>query len=89
METRLLKLSDTGEKTVSLTCDGPSCNQSMVKLLGAKLDVHDLDPSFALPGHPNQKIHVILDDNLQSFNREKNEASVPVFYSDWTSVPVP
>ena len=29
------------------------------------------------------------NDNLQSFNREKNEASVPVFYADWTSVPVP
>ena len=24
-----------------------------------------------------------------AFNREKNEASVPVFYADWTSVPVP
>ena len=31
----------------------------------------------------------IWNDNLQSFNREKNEASVPVFYADWTSVPVP
>ena len=29
------------------------------------------------------------NDNLQSFNREKIEASVPVFYTDWTSVPVP
>ena len=29
------------------------------------------------------------NDNLQSFNWEKNEASVPVFYADWTSVPVP
>ena len=29
------------------------------------------------------------NDNLQSFNREKNEAPVPVFYADWTSVPVP
>ena len=31
----------------------------------------------------------IWNDNLQSFNREKNEASVPVFYADWTSAPVP
>ena len=31
----------------------------------------------------------IWNDNLQSLNREKNEASVPVFYADWTSVPVP
>ena len=30
------------------------------------------------------------NDNLQSFNREKkNEALVPVFNADWTSVPVP
>ena len=28
------------------------------------------------------------NENLQSLNREKNEASVPVFYADWTSVPV-
>ena len=34
-------------------------------------------------------IFYIWNDNLQSFNREKNEASVPVFYADWTSVPVP
>ena len=26
---------------------------------------------------------------FSQFNREKNEASVPVFYADWTSVPVP
>ena len=32
---------------------------------------------------------MIWNDNLQSFNREKNEASVPVFYADWTSVSVP
>ena len=36
VKTCLLKLSDIGVKTVSLTCDGPSCNQSMIKLLGAK-----------------------------------------------------
>ena len=29
------------------------------------------------------------NDNLHSLNQEKNEASVPVFYADWTSVPVP
>ena len=27
--------------------------------------------------------------NLQPFNQEKNEALVPVFYADWTSVPAP
>ena len=29
-----------------------------------------------------------MNDNLQSLNQEKNEVSVPVFYADWTSVPV-
>ena len=29
------------------------------------------------------------NDNLQSFKWGKNEASVPVSYADWTSVPVP
>ena len=28
------------------------------------------------------------NDNLQSLNQGKNEASLPVFYADWTSVPV-
>ena len=40
--------------------------------------------------HPSELyIFDIWNDNLQSFNREKDEASVPVFYADWTSVPVP
>ena len=39
--------------------------------------------------HSELYIFDIWNDNLQSFNREKNEASVPVFYADWTSVPVP
>ena len=43
-----------------------------------------------LPVSPSELyIFDIWNDNLQSFNREKNEASVPVFYADWTSVPVP
>ena len=61
VKTCLLKLSDIGVKTVSLTCDGPSCNQSMIKLLGAKLDVDDLDPSFVHLADSSQKIHVVLD----------------------------
>ena len=31
----------------------------------------------------------IWNDNIQSFNCEKSEASIPVFYADWTSVSVP
>ena len=41
-------------------------------------------------GQPSELyIFDIWNDNLQSFNRGKNEASVPVFYADWTSVSVP
>ena len=32
----------------------------MVMLLGGKLDVNDLDPSFTHPGDSNQKIHAVL-----------------------------
>ena len=39
--------------------------------------------------HSELYIFDIWNDNLLSFNKEKNEASVPVFYADWTSVPVP
>ena len=40
-------------------------------------------------GNSELYIFDIWNDNIQSFNREKNEASVPIFYADWTSVPVP
>ena len=33
----------------------------MIKLLGAKLGVDDLDPSFVHPADSNKKIHVVLD----------------------------
>ena len=61
VETCLLKLSDVGVKTVSLTCDGPHCNQAMLKILGAKLDVETLNPSFTHPADSNQKFYIILD----------------------------
>lgn len=53
--------SDEGVKTVSLTCDRPNCNQSMLKILGAQLDVENLDPSFTHPGDLNRKIYIIVD----------------------------
>ena len=31
----------------------------------------------------------LWNDNIQSSKQEKNEASIPVFDSDWTSVSVP
>ena len=34
-------------------------------------------------------IYSLWNDNIQSFKQEKNEASTPVFDSDWTSVSVP
>jgi hypothetical protein len=38
-----------------------AATKSMIKLLGAKLDVDDLDPSFVPPADSNQKIQFVLD----------------------------
>ena len=58
----LLKLNDIGVKTVSLTCDGPSTNQAMLKVLGAKLDVLGTSqPYFLHPGDATQKVYVMID----------------------------
>ena len=56
--TRLHEIDAPGE---SLTCDGPPCNFSMLRSLGAKLGVDDLDPSFIHPSDPAKKVHVLLD----------------------------
>ena len=39
---------------------------------------------------PVNSIYIyIWNDNIQSFDCENNEASIPVFHADWTSVSVP
>ena len=47
---------------------------------------------FSLSNYKLYPVNSISDnwnDNHQSLNQEKSEASVPVFYADWASVPVP
>ena len=38
---------------------------------------------------PVNSIYSLWNDNIQSFKQKNNEASTPVFDSDWTSVSVP
>ncbi|XP_071384885.1 DNA transposase THAP9 [Centroberyx affinis] len=57
----LQRLHGIGVRTVSLTCDGPSCHFAMLRALGAKLDVHDMRSSFPHPADPSQVVHVVLD----------------------------
>ena len=57
----LLKLHDVGVKTVSLTCHGPCCNQSMLKVLGANLTAENMVPSFPHSGSKTERFYVILD----------------------------
>ena len=55
------RLSDTGVKIVSLTCDGPSCHFTMLSNLGASLKPQSFKPNFPHPTDSDKKIHVLLD----------------------------
>ena len=55
------RLTDTGIKVVSLTCDGPSCHFKMLSELGAAINPPSLEPNFPNPGNCHEKIHVLLD----------------------------
>ncbi|KAL2085045.1 hypothetical protein ACEWY4_020563 [Coilia grayii] len=57
----LVRLHAIGVQVVSLTCDGPSQNFSMIRELGAELDIMDMRPYFYHPQEQTQKIHVLLD----------------------------
>ena len=46
---------------MSLTCDGPTLHQSMLKLLGVKLSPDNLKAYFQHPYDPNAKIYIFLD----------------------------
>jgi len=46
---------------VSLTCDGPSQNITMIRELGANLCIMDMRPYFLHPEDHTQKVHVLLD----------------------------
>ena len=55
------KLTAVGVITVSLTCDGPSCNMKMLSELGANLSPENLRPHFPYPMKQGQRIYVFLD----------------------------
>ena len=57
----LHQLHDIGVRTISLTCDGPTCNISMIRALGATMDAQEMSPFFPHPADPSRKVHVILD----------------------------
>ena len=57
----LHRLHAVGVRTVSLTCDGPSCHFSMMLALGANLSMDDMNPSFPHPADQMLRVYVILD----------------------------
>ena len=57
----LLKLNDVGVSVASVTCDGPSCNFSMMEALGTKLDPPSMQTWFPHPAEPSVRVYVVLD----------------------------
>ena len=57
----LHRLHAVGVRTVSLTCDGPSCHFSMMLASGANLSMDDMNPSFPHPADQMLRVYVILD----------------------------
>src|SRR6218665_1019411 len=56
----LLKLHDVGVYVSSVTCDGPSCNMSMMKALGLVLDPVNMKSWFVHPADPELRVRVGL-----------------------------
>jgi hypothetical protein len=50
------RLTDTGIKVISLTCDGPACHFSMLSSLGACLDPSKMIPYFPHPQNKNENL---------------------------------
>ena len=46
---------------ISLTCDAPACNTSMLREPGACMDPRNLDPSFPHPACREQRVYLLLD----------------------------
>lgn len=57
----LLKLHDIGVLVASVTCDGPSCNFSMMEKLGVKLNPPSITSYFPHPADPSLRVNIILD----------------------------
>ena len=49
----LIRLHETGVETVSLTCDGPSCNITMLQQLGVIFDIENMFLRIADKHAPN------------------------------------
>jgi hypothetical protein len=57
----ITKLHEVGVKVVSLTCDGPTSHQAMLKLPDAQLSPDGLQAFFQHPCDPKAKIYILLD----------------------------
>jgi len=57
----LSRLHEVGVKVVSLTCDAPTGKLSMIRELGADLNIKYMKPYFLYPEDPAHKVHVFLD----------------------------
>lgn len=55
------RVSYTGAKVVSLTCDGPSCHFTMLRELGASMIPGCLTANFEHPSNKTERIYVLLD----------------------------
>ena len=52
--------SESGINIISVTCDGPSCQFSMLSELGASLHPPELQTSFPHPIFDNERVYVII-----------------------------
>lgn len=57
----LLKLHDIGVTVASVTCDGPSCNFSMMDELGVSFDLPNMKSYFPHPADNSMRVNMILD----------------------------
>lgn len=55
------RLQQINVKVVCVTCDGPPCNKSVFKKLGAELSINQSKPYFTSSDKPEEKIFTLLD----------------------------
>ena len=46
------RINETGAQAVSFTCDGPVCHLTMMKKLGANVDITQFNSSIPNPADP-------------------------------------
>lgn len=57
----LIKLKEAGADCISVTCDGTSCNLSMLSALGVSLAEPRMKSWFPHPSDPSRRVYAILD----------------------------